>query len=78
LIGGDEDEGAEAGADADEGGRGGRRMSDALGPVSAVLEEDLRAAVSRGGLVVWLDADDTLFGLRRPPDRPAGGRRAAV
>lgn len=33
-------------------------MSEALGPVSAVLEDDLRAAVSRGGLVVWLDADD--------------------
>lgn len=33
-------------------------MNDALGPVSAVLEEDLRASVSRGGLVVWLDADE--------------------
>jgi len=33
-------------------------MNDALGPVSAVLEEQLRAAVSRSGLVVWLDADD--------------------
>ena len=34
-------------------------MSDALGPVSGVLEDDVRAAVSRGGLVIWLDADDT-------------------
>lgn len=38
-------------------------MSDVLGPVSAVLEEDLRAAISRGGLVVWLDADDHYTGF---------------
>jgi hypothetical protein len=38
-------------------------MSDVLGPVSAVLEEDLRAAISRGGLVVWLDADDHYSGF---------------
>jgi hypothetical protein len=38
-------------------------MNDVLGPVSAVLEEDLRAAISRGGLVVWLDADDHYSGF---------------
>jgi hypothetical protein len=45
------------------GRRGRRGMSDVLGPVSAVLEEDLRAAISRGGLVVWLDADDHYTGF---------------
>lgn len=50
-------------------------MSDGLGPVSAVLEEDLRAAVSRGGLVVWLDADDAYsrFVERLVARRAAGG-----
>ena len=50
-------------------------MSDGLGPVSAVLEEDLRAAVSRGGLVVWLDADDAYsrFVERLIARRAAGG-----
>jgi hypothetical protein len=38
-------------------------MNDLLGPVSAVLEEELRAAISRGGLVVWLDADDHYSGF---------------
>lgn len=33
-------------------------MNAPFGPVSTVLEEDLRAAVSRSGLLVWLDADD--------------------
>jgi hypothetical protein len=50
-------------------------MSDVLGPVSAVLEDDLRAAVSRGGLVVWLDADDNYspFVDRLIARRAAGG-----
>jgi hypothetical protein len=61
LIGGDEDEGRRGGRG--RGRRGRRGMSDVLGPVSAVLEEDLRAAISRGGLVVWLDADDHYSGF---------------
>jgi hypothetical protein len=50
-------------------------MSEVLGPVSAVLEDDLRAAVSRGGLVVWLDADDNYspFVDRLIARRAAGG-----
>jgi hypothetical protein len=50
-------------------------MSEVLGPVSAVLEDDLRAAVSRGGLVVWLDADDNYspFVDRLMARRAAGG-----
>lgn len=38
-------------------------MSDAMGPVSARLEEEVRAKVSRGGLVVWLDADGAYTGF---------------
>ena len=38
-------------------------MNAALGPVSRALEEDLRAYVVRGGIVVWLDADCTYTGL---------------
>jgi hypothetical protein len=49
-------------------------MNDLLGPVSAALEEDLRAAISRGGLVVWLDADDHYSGfVDRLIARRAGG-----
>jgi hypothetical protein len=32
-------------------------MSDSLGPVSAVLEADLRDWVARHSLIIWLDAD---------------------
>ena len=38
-------------------------MNATLGPVSRALEEDLRAYVVRGGIVVWLDADCTYTGL---------------
>ena len=38
-------------------------MNTALGPVSRALEEDLRAYVVRGGIVVWLDADGAYNGL---------------
>ncbi len=33
-------------------------MNSSLGPVSAVLEAELRECVARNGLVIWLDADN--------------------
>ncbi len=38
-------------------------MSDLLGPVSAALDDALRGAISGGGLVVWLDADEHYSGF---------------
>ena len=45
------------------------------GPISAVLEADLREWIRRQGVVVWLDLDGHSFVICRPPPRGTQGRR---